>query len=400
MNNIILINTVMNRKSLFYILLLQCIYTNAAAQIPNDSIIYEGKRNIPVYLIKDNTYYKWQCNKLCELADAKYFLYKDSILLSVGTHIVMRTCFYNKNKNRLYTQYGRNSYTFDFNKDTLITSKVPDDEDDNFSISNNKFYYSRLKQLYICDLESKEIIDSVYISPIANKENYDISRIIFFPNTNDVLIETGDMTYCDETTDIQYFVYNEITKKLTVSKNNDIIKKNTEYQSVNFHDISGKYVFWSDCIMSSTGNIFSMRLSWLYNNINGFVIANGEIMQYICYSFLDSEDNKKRGNDVLIPFIPNPLREKAMYEICENIKLKSEDLKQLDVFDLKILRNAVFAKYNYAFKDKFLQAYFNLYSFYGRNHNKKRIADVNNLLTPIDKKNLELIQQISKSKTR
>jgi hypothetical protein len=51
----------------------------------------------------------------------------------------------------------------------------------------------------------------------------------------------------------------------------------------------------------------------------------------------------------------------------------------------------VFAKHNYAFKDKFLQAYFNLYSFYSGNHDKNRLTDVSHLLTSVDKKNLELI---------
>jgi len=372
-----------------------------SAQIPNDTILYErisGSTPMPRYLINDNVYYKWQYKKYHFTEKYyEYFLYKDSILLSTGSCFFAHTYFYDKNKNRLYMQSGRDSYIFDFKKENLTISSVSFDEpDDNFSIANNKLYYSKCASLYIQNLDNGKIIDSVNISTIADKDFYCISQIINFPITSEVLIETGYVYYGDEVTNIQYYIYNEANKKLDLSIYNDSIKTHTEYQSIEFYDITGNYVFWNDFIMSSAGNIFSKKLSMSCDNLNGFVIANREIKQLICYSRLDSEDGKKEGNAVLIPFIPDPYKEKAMYEIYENIELTAQNLQHFDSFDLRLLRNMIFAKHNYAFKDKFLQAYFNLYSFYGYQTN--RLTDVNKLLTPTDKKNLTLIQQVENKK--
>jgi len=290
-------------------------------------------------------------------------------------------------------QSGRDRYIFDFKKENLTTSSVSFDEpDDNFSIANNKLYYSKYASLYIKNLDNGIIIDSVNISTIKDKEFYCISRILNFPNTNDVLIETGNTYYGDEVTDVQYFVYNEVDKTLNLAKDNDFIKKNIEHQWMEFYDMTEKYIFFQECIMDSTRDIFSKKLYLNYDGICGLVIAKGEIKQLILYSRLDPEDSKKEGNAVLIPFIPDPYKEKAIYEIYENIELTAQDLQRFDAFDLRLLRNMIFAKHNCAFKDKFLQAYFNLYSFYGYQTN--RLTDVNKLLTLTDKKNLTLIQQV------
>jgi hypothetical protein len=208
--------------------------------------------------------------------------------------------------------------------------------------------------------------------------------------------------YGDEISDEQYYVYDLISKRMEICKNNNLIKNIIDPNSfmVRFYDFSGKYLFLNGYILDSNYNIFS-KINEIYADIYGLVITNGEIKQLIIKSNLDLEnpqDKKSTRNSVLIPFVPNPFREKAMYEIYENKTLAVSDLEQFDSFDLRILRNMIFAKHNYAFKDKFLQAYFNLYRFYTGNHDKNRLTDVNHLLTPEDKKNLELIQEVSKKK--
>jgi hypothetical protein len=223
-----------------------------------------------------------------------------------------------------------------------------------------------------------------------------ISEIIKFSNSNKIFFMIADEYYGDERTKEQYYVYDETLKVLTKLINSDFIKENipSEIFGIRYYDLSGNYVFLTEHILTSDFHIFSKRLYQRYNDIYGLVIMKGEIKQLILYSCLDSKDNETDGNNVLIPFIPNPYREKALYEIYENIELKAEDLKQLDAFDLRILRNMIFAKHNYAFKDKFLQAYFNLYGFYGYDEKQKsRVTDINKLLTPADNKNLELIRQ-------
>ena len=390
-------------KKLFFILLLQCVLIiSVRAQIPQDTILYErlsGSRPNPVYLIKDNVFYKWQFSKYSwSRQPDEYFLYKDDVLLSTVPRLNTSTYFYDKQKERLYTEYGREHYIFDFKKDTLITSFFSYDEPtNNFSIANNKLYYSECASLYIRNLEDEKIIDSVHISAIANKDAYCISRIITFPSTNEILIETGYVYYGDEITDIQYYIYNEVSKKLNLAENNDVIKENIEHMWLASYDVSGEYAFFDEYIMRSTRDIFSKKLR-LSDGISGFVISEGKIKQLLKYSYLNPIENKERGNLVLIPFVPDPFKEKSMYEIYENIELKAQDLQRFDVFDLRLLRNMIFAKHYYAFKDKFLQAYFNLYNFY--HYKKNLLTDVNHLLTPIDKKNLELILQVSKQKEK
>jgi hypothetical protein len=388
------------KKKINLAILLCFVTTMLFSQIKRDTILYErisGSKPMPRYLINDSVYYKWYHNKYYFEKDDEYALYKDSVLLSIGPCFSVYTYFYDKHKNRLYMQYGRDNYIFDLTKDTLLTSTVSYDEPiNNFYLSNNKLYYSKCASLYIQNLDNEKLIDSVNISTIADKEFYCISRIINFPNTNEVLIETGYVYYGDEITNIQYHIYNEADKTLTFAKNNDVIKENIEHQWMEFCDITEKSVFFQECIINSTGDIFSKKLYLNYGGMNGFVITKGEIKQFILCSQLDSEDGKKDRNAVLIPFIPDSFKEKAMYEIYENIELTAEDLQRFDAFDLRLLRNMIFAKHNSVFKDKFLQAYFNLYGFYS--YNKNRLTNVNHLLTPTDKKNLELIQLVSKQK--
>jgi hypothetical protein len=54
----------------------------------------------------------------------------------------------------------------------------------------------------------------------------------------------------------------------------------------------------------------------------------------------------------------------------------------------------VFAKHGYKFKSHYLQAFYNIFVL----DVKRDLTDVSHLLTPEDKKNLELIQKISKIK--
>jgi hypothetical protein len=295
-------------------------------------------------------------------------------------------------------QHGNtyNYYSFDFRNNTLMTFDTYAVGCNNFVMANEKLYYSKDKSVYIQNLKDKNIKSHINLDTIIKKPYYGISQIIKFTNTNDIFLNIADLYYGDEISDEQYYIYDEISRKLILSKNNDILKENinANVNMIQFYDFSGKFLFWTNCIMSSDGNIFS-KLKKINADIYGIVISNQETKQFLLKSNLDSQKNKIA---VLIPFIPNPFKEKVLYEIYENIELTASDLDRFDAFDLRILRNMIFAKHNYAFNDKFLQAYFNLYSFYSSNYDKNRLTDVSHLLTPEDKKNLELIEQVSKNK--
>jgi hypothetical protein len=382
-------------KKISFSILLWLSATTLLSQIKNDTIFYESKNidNIPKYIINDGIYYKWQWNKRSK----DYVLFKDTLQLPlrITQNFDNKTYFFNNHSQILYSGNSYGYYSFDFKKDT-ITTVTPDKEETNFVMVDAKLYFSNYKTLYIKDLKTGKIIDSL---TIMSKDPYDyILKIIKFSNTNEVVLMMG---YYDggEIPETQYYVYNEISKKYSLAPNNDLMQKIIEPNSaiVRFYDLPMQHIFLDKFIFDSNFNLLS-KFKYHGIDIYGFVLSNQIITQLIIKSNVDSENGKKEGNKVLIPFIPNPFKEKAIYEIYENIELKAEDLEQFDAFDLRILRNMIFAKHNYAFKDKFLQAYFNLYGFYSANSKKNRLTDVSHLLTPEDKKNLELIEQVSKKK--
>jgi len=80
---------------------------------------------------------------------------------------------------------------------------------------------------------------------------------------------------------------------------------------------------------------------------------------------------------------------KSISMILKNKILKSHDLYNLNGSQLRIIRNSIYAKYNYKFKSKTLLKYFSKFSWY--NPNKK---NVDGELTLFDKKNIKLLQFI------
>lgn len=69
-------------------------------------------------------------------------------------------------------------------------------------------------------------------------------------------------------------------------------------------------------------------------------------------------------------------------------KLKDTDLKDLDKSQLRLMRNAVYARHGRIFKSVDLQSLWECYTWYKKNQNYS-----DSLLTDIDKYNIELIQK-------
>jgi len=123
----------------------------------------------------------------------------------------------------------------------------------------------------------------------------------------------------------------------------------------------------------------------------GVNIQNGKLQNHFLRSFLN---NKTK---VIIPYKFIPQLDLAMYKAHQNKKLTKDDIKGLDLYALGILRNSIFAKYNYAFSSEFYQAYFNLFAFYNHYEKKgKRTKNVNDKLTDIDKANIAFILNAEK----
>jgi hypothetical protein len=133
--------------------------------------------------------------------------------------------------------------------------------------------------------------------------------------------------------------------------------------------------------------------------VNGINIKKNTIQNYFLETSIDTKDSTVRyisgyaDKRVIIPYRFNPQLELSMYKAYENNLLTQNDIKGLERYELSILRNLIFAKYNYAFKSEFYQAYFNLFEFYGDYYKRNaRVKDVSNKLTEADKANIKLIQ--------
>jgi hypothetical protein len=68
--------------------------------------------------------------------------------------------------------------------------------------------------------------------------------------------------------------------------------------------------------------------------------------------------------------------------------LKLTDIQEMDEGSLKLMRNEIFARYGYIFKNEDLKKHFANESWY-----KPTATDVTNLLTDIEKKNTDLIRR-------
>ena len=380
-------------KRFFFSILLWISTTILYSQIPRDTILYKTTNSMSIYLINDNIYYKCEPKR-----DREYRLYKDTILLSINQGIGMKSYYYDKNSNRFYWNNDKDFWYFDLNNDSLmkVMSLTTTEGYIISTINDGKIYYSNYPSLSIRDLSTHNIVDSINIC-----KDFDyrlINELIRFSNTNKVWIILADIDD-GEIQDEKYCVYDEKIRQYSLSKNNDMLNiiNKDDHSGIRCYDLSGQYVFRGEFIYDSNFNLFS-KIQIFDVDIYGLVISNREIKQLLLKSKLDLQEGEKERTEVLIPFVPDPYKEKAMYEIYENIELTAQDLQRFDAFDLHLLRNMIFAKHNYAFKDKFLQAYFNLYGFYCNQTN--RLTDVNRLLTSADKKNLALIQQVSKQKEK
>lgn len=92
-------------------------------------------------------------------------------------------------------------------------------------------------------------------------------------------------------------------------------------------------------------------------------------------SSLSSGDNSAGGNSSLYPEASDRL-------------LTSDDVSNLNSWELKIMRNEIFARYGYIFKKEEMRSYFNAQRWY-----TPRYENVDGMLSDVEKKNIELIKR-------
>lgn len=80
--------------------------------------------------------------------------------------------------------------------------------------------------------------------------------------------------------------------------------------------------------------------------------------------------------------------DESQYDWLSEREASAADLSGKTPGDLRLMRNAIFAKHGYKFKSEDLQQYFANFSWYS-----PRYADVSSMLSPIEKKNVATIQK-------
>lgn len=214
---------------------------------------------------------------------------------------------------------------------------------------------------------------------------------------------------------VNYYSYkrkiNQVTKLTPTVKDATLFPECTSRERSNFFLVSNDSKFihmytnrttnecgrdirrsWiADTDLKLVGDVLSMGEKNKWNlrapSIAGRRYEKGIVVGYFLYTLVD--DNAR-----IVPYEFSPDLELALYATYNNRPLEERMVNQFNNLQLSILRNLLFAKHNYRFKNEFYQGYFNLYSFYNDPQKRNsRVDNVDKLLTDVDKQNLVLLRK-------
>jgi hypothetical protein len=157
-----------------------------------------------------------------------------------------------------------------------------------------------------------------------------------------------------------------------------------------YTDISGQYLNMRFCWLDQNFNFIQPTLKSYSSSLSN-IINN----KYYYRKSIIKNDNNNKDKSVWVACKFTLIFDKALYDIYHNTLLDKTTVENFDKWELHKLKNMVFAKHGYQFQSEYLQAFFNLFQFYAVSNHQ---SDVFHLLTPEDKKNLELIELMSKNK--
>lgn len=265
---------------------------------------------------------------------------------------------------------NREVFTFD-NQENLIVGDPK---------TNDSYYFSQ--NLFKFNLKTKNLTSIISLSNKLRDEKYKIGSVISSPETRKYLIEAG-LYDGGGFVEYQHFIYSanegatvdySMKDKLGV----DGIDGYGDYLLLR----NGSYILIGKFLLDKDFNLYS-KVLLSSHVIVGYEIEQEELKAYFLESITDE------GIRVVIKANINPDLEIILHRIYNDVLLEKKDIRMFSSDELWILKNMLFAKHNYGFKNKYLQAWFNLYTFYWPNKSSRK----NNVtLTEIDKKNLELIQ--------
>lgn len=315
-----------------------------------------------------------------------------------------------------YSQNKDNKFFYDIWNRTTTTYNFRFDGN-NYLINYFENNYSE-NRIFIVDPQTGA--NSIF----AKFDMFDDSSLqnVFFIKPQSALVEVcmnSDFEIC---TDLQYFLTTpfeskKITQELFVPYQDEKYYY-TQSVTIVFASTDKNRFLVENALITGSGDKSFYRV--LDNNLNeigytlamkhitifGMNIQSGQIEHYFLSSFSDLKDTTERrttfgypSKRVRIPYKFNPTLELAMYKAYHNTVLMMKDIRGLGKFELAVLRNLIFAKYNYAFNSEFYQAYFSIYKFYNDSEARKnRVKDVTDKLTEIDKTNIKFIREMENGK--
>ncbi len=162
-----------------------------------------------------------------------------------------------------------------------------------------------------------------------------------------------------------------------------------EYRSPEKKGMIYKIFYQEPFVITSNYKVIGRSLE--RNIFSKSTIYSGNKKEWL-YVRSETDSGNNVNNPAFFKFKLNFPLENSFYDLYYNNQLNTIYLSYLDKYELILLKNFVYAKYNYRFNKSFMQAYFNTFAFYNNpEQKKKRNINVVNMFTAIDRKNIEAI---------
>jgi hypothetical protein len=248
-------------------------------------------------------------------------------------------------KNRLIEKKGNVKLTE--NNDIILYGKA-------LGISENQLLFKILEIEETIDwaMEKETIIKSETFKTVANSP----TNIIYCINCN-AANEKGVANFCID-----------CGGELKQVNHQEIDNSNTNTPSKNNNNKSSKYLYY---ILGITILVIAILI--------GINIDFGKQNNNL-------ETPQTNKQETIVINTPNSLN--GNYTIASEKVLSSDDLLNINKYELKIMRNEIFARHGYIFKTDDMRLYFENQAWYS-----PRYEYVTSFLTEIEKGNIELIKR-------
>jgi len=346
---------------------------------------------------------------------SQYLIFKDSLPIDTLNYS-FKTLFYSDDQYIIIdTKDGIKRYSFT-DKTSIKIGEILDDERivgvkyPNIYIYGEHFNAGDLWRdikIKITALNmisgKREIIFNKNIDQVYEDEWSTMASSYLIPSGNEVLlismIDPGEGGYMGPTkgfiidlidgkvakTNFEYITEKGAWHEYIIDFNNDLFF--LDYSESNR---MGETLKKKQLIVSEDMKVVS---EYLYRSFDDFGQGidkdGGDLMIY-----KSVDDN---GNPKLITENLSGIRDICFYKIYNNILIERNDIETLSNSSLWLIKNFIFAKYNYSFEDLYLQTFYNQYEFY-RNQSGSRKTRVEHKFNDTDKANLKLIEEVINEK--